>query len=850
MVLKHQRTQTTKLLQTSPISFDEDYDLTEDILLEHENRFKRIDNPAWLTIFTPDHKAQETYSTQSSSTTSLSSSDDADDDPVETTPVITATTISKPTWLPSLDAWKSVIQHENIITDSIETPPPTLNEYLYGIREISDAHKLKIHELWMQVKNHGKMKYLDHAEAKKVVEALRIAYLALWGKKTNRSLEVAVNRARGTAAVLGELKATMEVILAGILHEVVKELQSSDENEGILGMLESLFGSDVMKLSEKYSRLPKFLARNVVYTPMQSENHLQMLVALAEDYRVLYVRIADRLHTLRVLRTLPLDHKDRIKIAQEALHVYAPLAHKMGIMKVKGELEDLAFRVLNPEMFQETKYTQIAANKAYHEASEKIQSIMNSDEFLSKQNATFHLTYRIKDKYQLSLKMERKNLSSPKEVRDALGLRIIINAGRKDGETDEEHDKRGVDMCYHLVNRLREMEGWEPSENGYKDYIKDMKENGYQSIHQYIRHISLNTNVEVQVRTIGMHVKAELGEAAHWHYKDQIYRPEVASSKVYKQTWKMPIQLLARSPAEFIGMAKQYLVSNRVFVFLDDKSTVLSLKKGTSVLDAAFAIHTDLGLSAQRVLVDGKPVGLNRPLKNGDVVSVERAPTGVITAKPSWLSILKTSYAQGVLRRYLRDNHNLMLASFGLVQLLITITASLDKIKKRFGGSLPNAKDLAKFSQIRTGKNIEELLVELGTCSKPVCAQYMSKLLDIPLAEVTAVSMAWGLAWARLQSQENETYDKILLPMLRDVLPNAGLKNIEYKWCELIGVSHVDDVIVPSEKSRFSKSRSMRSMKPTPTIVIPMIPKELPTLEVAKVMPEVRTTVNSIMSKN
>jgi hypothetical protein len=287
----------------------------------------------------------------------------------------------------------------------------------------------------------------------------------------------------------------------------------------------------------------------------------------------------------------------------------------------------------------------------------------------------------------------------------------------------------------------------------------------------------------------------------------------------------MPIQLLARSPAEFIGMAKQYLNTNRVFVFLEDRSTVLTLKKGASVLDAAFAIHTDLGLSAQRVLVDGKPVGLNRPLKNGDVVSVERASAGVITAKPSWLTILKSSYAQGVLRRYLRDNHNLMLACFGLIQLLVCMTTSIDKIKKRYGGSLPDVKDIAKFSQIRTGKSIEELLIELGTCLKPVSNIYISKLLDIPVHEVTTVSMAWGLAWARIQSQENETYNKILLPMLREILPNAGLNNIEYKWCEMLGVSHLDetnDGTVPNSliiKENF--------MKPIPQMVVNKIDEQV-----------------------
>lgn len=187
---------------------------------------------------------------------------------------------------------------------------------------------------------------MNEVDTIRMREALRVAYIALWGRTTARSLEVAINRATGIAAVLGELNATVDVILSGVLHEVVADLryvsQLRLENGSVaatgvvpvpdqrsLALVANLFGQEVLTLCEKYSRLPRFLAQKTDYTLWQSENQIQMLVMQAEDYRTLYIRLADRLHTLRVLRKLPLQESEQVKIAQEALYVYAPLAHKV-----------------------------------------------------------------------------------------------------------------------------------------------------------------------------------------------------------------------------------------------------------------------------------------------------------------------------------------------------------------------------------------------------------------------------------------------------------------------------------------------------------------------------------------
>ena len=279
--------------------------------------------------------------------------------------------------------------------------------------------------------------------------------------------------------------------------------------------------------------------------------------------------------------------------------------------------------MIDPEMFQLSRYTQIAANKAFQEATEQIKLLVENDLIMKKHNATYRLTYRIKDKYQLYLKMQRKSLNSPSEVRDALGLRIILMHPRREDESDESYISRGNELCYHLVNRFRTMKGWLPAINGLKDYILDKKDNGYQSIHQYIKNIALSTNVEIQVRTLSMHMTAELGNAAHWYYKDCIYNPSVAHSIPYKLAWRSKEQLNCKSPAELFGLAKKQITSSRVLVFLEDTSSVFNLKKGSNLLDAGCTIGSQLDMPFSAVKNKSRNSDRAGSLENGDTITLD-----------------------------------------------------------------------------------------------------------------------------------------------------------------------------------------------------------------------------------
>lgn len=485
-----------------------------------------------------------------------------------------------PSWIPDLGAWRAAVpeigngvagrgkrsstlpqQQSGKVSSQQSPPPPSLKSYLNGTALLLEPHVSRIVGNFDAIVNkNGSTKEFKAEDLARVQEAVLIAYLQLWGKVTARSLEDCIKRNRGVATILSELHADAEVVIAGILQEPFDQIKDDEDADYIRSELVRRFGPASVDIAERYHALPKFMARRASYTPEQSENHIQMLVAFLQDYRTLYIRLADRLHTMRTLRTLPLDHSDRRKIAQEALSVYAPLAHKMGIMKVKGELEDLAFRFLNPERVKETRNAQVAANKAYHQAANQIQEIIENDQYLSKQLATYHLTYRIKDQYQLNLKMKRKELKNVSEVRDALGLRIIVDCNQtlSASQTTDQYLRRCEDICYHFVDKLRGLKGWEPCEDGFKDYIKNAKENGYQSLHQYIKNKALGTNVEVQVRTKEMHLQAELGEAAHWFYKDSLYRCDIANSKIYNVAWRSKEQMKeAKSSAQMIGMAQK-----------------------------------------------------------------------------------------------------------------------------------------------------------------------------------------------------------------------------------------------------------------------------------------------------
>ena len=286
---------------------------------------------------------------------------------------------------------------------------------------------------------------------------------------------------------------------------------------------------------------------------------------------------------------------------------------------------------------------------------------------------------------------------------------------------------------------------------------------------------------------------AELGEAAHWAYKDQMYRPELTETKVYRQAWRSPAQINAKNPEDLFTLARQQLSTSRVYVFLDDCSTVLNLPKGATALDAAFALHSDVGLNLANVRIGNVTVGFSHKMQNGDVVSFQGAET--VTADPAWFDLVKTSHATAHIRKYLRDSQRGSLACIGLVQLLMCFTLSNLAIQQRFPQGAPDAEKLVRFITKRSkSKHVVDFLVTLGSASKPEIQTQIAGLLDIPAANITCSSVSLGLMWARMQGrngwEDKDMQRSILLPFVNTILPEAnGDSNVNFHqiWAELVG---------------------------------------------------------------
>jgi (p)ppGpp synthase/HD superfamily hydrolase len=600
-----------------------------------------------------------------------------------TAPVITPNTLTMDPVL-----WKTqFVGIGKKMLRSMMVDPPSLQEYLSGTAPLQRVHEEKVASIWSKVRRKGSLKRLHATHGHRLVEALKLSYIALWGQCSCRSLEVSIETAAGIATVLSEMGLDEITIMAGILQPIIRNMACNYRereiettlNQGLNNIsisqinpntepaLVKLFGTSCIGLAKAYAHLPDLNAPSTDYSAQQAENQILLLTVLTEDYRCLYIRIAERLHTIRVLTGLPVHEIGKRKYAAEVLNVYAPLAHRMNLLKFKNELEDRSFEILHPTLFNAVNSVRAASTQAMEELKLKIQTKLINDSVLNDHHATFQVTSRIKSYYQIFLKQIRKGYHHPQQVQDVLGLRVIIIYPRTKKETIEDYHVRGNMLCYYVADQLSQLDHWYVLKDSRKDYLLACKSNGYASLHQYITPALAHlpeckksqgqrddnvSNVELQIRTKQMHVAAEIGEAAHWYYKDLLYRPEVARSRYYRMAWRSVEQLRAKSHAHLFGCAKSQLISSRVLVLLDNLSTVINLKKGCTALDAAFAGHLILALTTTEVKLNGVVVPFITTLRNGDVVEIKTTDDGHFTAEQTWLGMVKSPYAISTLKHH------------------------------------------------------------------------------------------------------------------------------------------------------------------------------------------------------
>ncbi|MBI4056586.1 MAG: bifunctional (p)ppGpp synthetase/guanosine-3',5'-bis(diphosphate) 3'-pyrophosphohydrolase [Elusimicrobia bacterium] len=425
------------------------------------------------------------------------------------------------------------------------------------------------------------------------------------------------------ADTLVEFKLDMPTIAAGLLHDVLEDTPVNAET------LRREFGEEITCLVEGVTKLDalQFSSQDQA----QAENWRKMLLATAQDIRVILIKLADRLHNMKTLNFLDRDHQ--LRIAHETISLYAPLAHRLGMFELKSELEDLAFQFLHPKEYQELS-TKILAQMAGRQAA--LNSFKKTlEEHLKSSGIPYRLLSRTKSLYSIYEKMNRQNKPF-EEIQDALGVRIIADT---------------LADCYAILGIVHAV--FKPVAGSFTDYISIPKMNLYQSLHTTVV-AATGDLTEVQIRTEDMHRTAEYGIAAHWKYKSgekDKENPHLEEKLNWLRQWIEWLQDL-KSPREFLESLKTDLELNQVFVFTP-RGDVKALPAGATPIDFAFAVHTDIGYTCVGAKVNNKMMKLDHVLKSGDVCDILTRKGSV--PKKDWLLIVKTARARSKIRHYLRE---------------------------------------------------------------------------------------------------------------------------------------------------------------------------------------------------
>lgn len=421
------------------------------------------------------------------------------------------------------------------------------------------------------------------------------------------------------ANILAGLKLDVVTVTAGLLHDVLEDTLMSPEK------LREQFGDEVYQLVDGVTKISKvqFASRH----QKQAENFRKMLLAMVSDIRVLFVKLADRLHNMRTLQYLSPESRERISL--ETLEVYAPLAHRLGMARIRGELEDLAFSFLEPVAYQNT-VSQIETRRAVdHDFIQEAAQIIEKE--LAEHNIPAQLESRTKRIYGVYTKMKRQKISID-EVFDFIAIRVITD---------------NIRNCYTILGALHNL--WKPVPGRIKDYIAIPRPNLYQSLHTSV--IGRNGQpFEIQIRTHEMHRIAEEGIAAHWKYKEG-KRGMVEGEEQFR--WLRQLiesQNEISDPREFLSHLKVDLYPDEVYCFTP-RGEVITLPRDASVLDFAYAIHTEIGHHCSAAKVNNRIVQLRHKVKNGEIIEI-------ITSKDSspsrdWLAFVTTARARSRIKHWI-----------------------------------------------------------------------------------------------------------------------------------------------------------------------------------------------------
>ena len=422
------------------------------------------------------------------------------------------------------------------------------------------------------------------------------------------------------AAVLANLKLDVPTVAAGLLHDTIEDTDVS------LKEISSLFGDEVARLVDGMTKLSRMELQS--RAEREAENFRKMVVAMAKDIRVILIKLADRLHNMRTLKSLPPDKQKRI--AQETLDIYAPLANRLGISRIKTELEDLSFMYLNPEAYRELTQKVMQRRVERENYINELIDIMKGQ--LAEHGFKGEVKGRPKHFYSIWQKMQKQGIAF-EDIYDLIAIRII---------TDTKVN------CYAILGLIHSL--WTPVPGRFKDFIGVPKSNLYQSLHTTVIGPK-GERVEFQIRTDEMHRVAEEGIAAHWRYKE---RSAISPREEQQFAWLRQLMEWQRDltdAKEFMDTVKGDLFPDVVYVFTP-RGDVKELPQGSTPIDFAYSVHTDIGHQCVGAKVNGKIVPLKHSLRNGDKIEV--ITQAGHTPSRDWLKFVKTSKAKTRIKAWLK----------------------------------------------------------------------------------------------------------------------------------------------------------------------------------------------------
>ncbi|MEM7612158.1 MAG: bifunctional (p)ppGpp synthetase/guanosine-3',5'-bis(diphosphate) 3'-pyrophosphohydrolase [Pseudomonadota bacterium] len=462
--------------------------------------------------------------------------------------------------------------------------------------------------------------YMPPEQVAEVIRAYEFGAQAHYGQK-RKSGAPYISHPVAVATILAEMRMDSETIAAAILHDVIEDTSAAGEE------LEEKFGKPIRTLVEGVTKLDQVQFKS--RAEAQASSFRKMLLAMIEDIRVILVKLADRLHNMRTLESMPIEKQRRI--SRETLEIYAPIANRLGINTIKTELEELGFRHLHPFRYQVIKN---ALRKTTGNQRQMVQKLTKTfSNALQQHDVRGEVLGRRKNLYSIYQKMQRKR-TPLSEIVDVFGFRIIVDS---------------VDTCYRTLGIVHKL--YKPMPGRFKDYIAIPRMNGYQSLHTTCFGPS-GIPLEIQIRTSAMDMLAEDGIASHWQYKatDQ----DASSSQGRAREWLgrlMEMDQMENSE-EFMENVKVDLFPDKVYVFTP-KGDILRLPRGATPVDFAYAVHTDVGNRCVAAKIDRRLVPLRSQLTNGQSVEI-------ITAKgakpnPNWVNYVVTAKARTAIRQYLKN---------------------------------------------------------------------------------------------------------------------------------------------------------------------------------------------------